>query len=223
LRLPAHHTGSGYICHPHRQPLPGILDDITRLYPLLELEVGTGAGDARVTGSREAPLPLSVDVLDLTAPARVGALTPTGRQLARHGDQNGYLSVATILDSWVRDWRTTRDRGERLPDPEVTVLATWLRVRLDWAAESHPAVADFVTDIRALRGALTTLTGSRPPKPRRLDAPCSGCGQLSLWPAPGEDYAAQCRNPACRRVYTPVEYDRLTRLELAYATRTDTP
>ncbi len=222
LRQPAHHTDGGYICTPHRRPLPGILDDIARMYPLLELEVGTTGDDARVTGSREAPLPLSVDVLDLMAPARYGSVSvprDPDTDLPLYADQIGYVSAASLLGTWVRDWRDLRDRSERLPDDEVAVMAAWLRVRLDWAADCHPAVDDFVAEITGLRGALKALSGEIPPKAKRLNAPCSGCSQLSLWPAPGEDYAAQCKNPACRRVYTDDEYVRLTRLEVAYATR----
>jgi len=222
LQQPPHHTENGYICTPHRRPLPDILDDIARIYPLLELELGTAGSDPHVTGSREAPLPLSVDVLDLTAEARTGALTPIGRELARRGDQIGYLSAATTLDTWVRDWRDLRDRSEGPPEPTVPVLATWLRVRLDWAADCHSAVDEFVVDIRNLRGVLKALAGERPPKPKRLVAPCIGCGQLAMFRVPGEDYAVECRNPDCERIYTEAEYEQLTKIEAAYQSRLET-
>jgi hypothetical protein len=177
-----------------------------------------------VTGSREAPLPLSVDVLDLMAPARYGTVhvpRDPDTDLPLYEDQIGYQPVATVLGSWVRDWRDLRDRGERLPADEIPVLASWLRVRLEWAADSHPAIDEFVTEIRGLRGALKSLTGERPPKPVRIWTPCSGCGQLSLHPAPGDDYPYRCKNPDCRRAYTDAEYERATKLEAAYAKRTE--
>ena len=63
----------------------------------LRLPSGTisklGSGP-RVSGSREAPLPLRVDPLDLMMPARVAAVHDV------LGDQIGQISVASALEIW---------------------------------------------------------------------------------------------------------------------------
>src|SRR5690348_15102502 len=102
------------VCGPCRSRLSGQLRDI----PILceELRDPPGAEPAndlvsvalpaaliagqssapRVQGSREAPIPISVDRLDLLGPADERTVHD------QFGDQIGYQSAATILDSWCR-------------------------------------------------------------------------------------------------------------------------
>ena len=59
--------------------------------------------DATVTGSREAPVPVNLDHLDLTGDVRqhpARALTTTGRTMA--GDQVGHIAAASIRSTTMR-------------------------------------------------------------------------------------------------------------------------
>jgi hypothetical protein len=146
------------VCEPDRAGMPRLLDDIVELYALLPAALMPGSdGGEKVSGSREAPLPLRVDVLDLTMPARTMNLTGHGRH--HLVDQVGTIAVASILDTWVRDWAELR--GDHLPVPTVASLAGWMRERLDWACDEHPAIDDWAAEMRALVGSLRAATGQR--------------------------------------------------------------
>jgi hypothetical protein len=202
---------TGHVCDPCRLPLPGILDDIATLHGQLDLRPATGSAGPRVSGSRDAPLPLNVDALDLGASARVNGVHDD------HGDQIGYPAVASLLDQWVRDWRDMRlaECRERLPGTSVPQLASWLRGRLDWACDHHPAIDEFVAEMRSLRMILRSACGLTEPRPERLVTPCSYCAQLTLVRVHGDhDRPIRCR--ACERRWTEEQYAEWAG-ELAYA------
>lgn len=117
----------------------------------------TSVGE-RVAGTAEPRLPINVDAIDLAGPAR-----PASRALLARGVlgldncQTGELSVATTLDTWVRDWAATR--GEHLPAPTVPWLAHWLANRLEWACGEHLAVDEFATEMRDTVRTLRRVTG----------------------------------------------------------------
>ncbi|GAA0738662.1 hypothetical protein Drose_04295 [Dactylosporangium roseum] len=159
---------------------------------------GQRAG-GRVSGSKERPLPIRVDPLDLTGPARHVWLLGE--------DQVGYESVASVLDFWVRDWREARGGLERLPEPSVPVLAAWLLRRADDAMDAHPAVDECFEDVRRVHGALRAQLGLVDPRPEYLDGvPCKRCGAATLWRVPGSDYASECAIPTCKGLLTEDEY-----------------
>lgn len=174
---------------------------------LTELEVTPGRSPhARVSGSRDRPLPIRVDPVDLAGPVNHGARRLLARgALGLDDDQTGHLSVATVLDGWARDWATAL--GHRLPEPTVPALARWLGDRLDWACDHHDALDEFAADLRELHGTLLALGGTLPPRPEVLPAPCPGCGMLTLVRRDDrigcgagcprlmteDDYAAYCR------------------------------
>lgn len=157
------------VCDPCRSTTRIILRDIIDLYALLpaHLEPSRGQGQ-RVSGSRTAPVPPRLDIVDLTLPARQGSRGPfvRGQIMGMPGppsadqdtpiweadDQIGHLSTATMLDTSVRDWASIR--GEHLPNPTVTELVGWLINRLDWACDEHPAVDECVAEWRDLRATL---------------------------------------------------------------------
>ena len=142
------------------------------------------SGGPKVSGSREAPLPLRVDPLDLSLAAPAGRQRWTPLNLA---DQIGHESVLAILDSWVRDWRDIRNRGEGLPVPAGASLISWLRVRLDWATAQHPAIDDFAEEMHQTRSALRRALGITGGRPDFLDVPCRRCDWLSLGHVPRAD------------------------------------
>lgn len=128
-------------------------------------------GSAPVSGSREAPVPVSLDEVDLTLPANQGSRAPHARAVLGLGDpsglweaddQTGYLSVATELDTWVRDWITySWCPGDHLPVPTVVTLADWLGKRLDVACDRHEGIDDFAGDIYRLLRQCQRIVGER--------------------------------------------------------------
>ena len=61
------------VCDGDRQGLDSMLREIPDLFARLDPSPGAGGGP-KVSGSREAPVPVSVDVVDLTSPARPGSV-----------------------------------------------------------------------------------------------------------------------------------------------------
>lgn len=127
---------------------------------------GAAVGGQHVSGSREAPLPVRVDTIDLTLPANVSPLRPDRRGVIWIDDQTGRVSAATILDTWARDWADGRGLGEYLPAATVPALAAWLANRTDWAGEHHPAIDEYAKEIRDLLGALRAAVGETSDKMR---------------------------------------------------------
>jgi endogenous inhibitor of DNA gyrase (YacG/DUF329 family) len=189
----------GQVCEPCRLPLPALLRDIADLHAHLDLTPGSGSTGPRVSGSHEPPLPLRVDALDLTMPARGGTVHDD------HGDQVGHPAVATVLDQWVDDWRGTRATGEGRPVSTVPALVGWLTVRLDWACEHHPAVDEFVAEMRRLRSTLRAVSGDAPARPQRLTVPCQDCNQLALVRVVARDVRPVCCR-ACGRSWSEEDY-----------------
>lgn len=201
-------TERGQVCDADRTWLDHTLVEIGDLYALLPANMVPGQTQGqRVSGSREAPLPLRVDPLDLTMPARLGAVHDA------LGDQVGLLSVATVLFSWARDWRETRDRGEGPPPATVVDLVAWLRNRLDWACDDHLAVDEFVVEIEALRRKLRAVVGINEIRPEHLDVPCRRCDKLDLHRLPGQD-RVECGSCGC--LLTEDEYGVWVRLLAAH-------
>jgi len=142
------------VCNGCRTWLDRTLVEIVELYALLPANLMPGrAHGQRVSGSREAPLPLRVDPLDLMMPARVAAVHDA------LGDQIGQISVASALDSWARDWQTSIRCGDYLPAPTVVELGRWLRLWLTEACDTHPAVDEFAAEMRRLRVGLAAVVG----------------------------------------------------------------
>lgn len=193
------------VCNGCRARLQSMLGDIWNGYQQLagELMPGQGRGE-RVSGSREAPLPLRVDPLDLTMPARFAAVHDV------RGDQLGYVSVATVLDSWVRDWRDTLRPQQALPRPSVRHLTIWLTHRLDDACDRHSAIDEFAAEMRDLLSAIWRVTGATEVKPEYMDGVvCRRCDLKDLYRLPGQD-RVECQS--CGDLLTEEEYRRWTRL-----------
>jgi hypothetical protein len=156
-----------------------------------------------VTGSRERPLPVSADLLDLKAPARQP--NPTDRARDWPEDQVGRLSAATVLDQIVRDVRDTVCPVQHLPAATVDEMVAWLRNRVDDMCDRHPAIEDIATELRDLRGALRAAAGETEPSPEPCDGvTCDRCDTRSLFRRPGDIYRAECGT--CGTLYNEDEY-----------------
>lgn len=187
------------ICDVDRSKLRSWLGDIPDLFTELQAQQydginGVRAG-GRVSGSKERQLPIRVDPLDLAAPARFVWLDGE--------DQIGYVSVASTLDFWVRDWREARGGREGLPAPYVPALASWLLRRVDDAMDDHPAIDEAWNDVRRIHGALRAQIGLIDVPDYKRGTPCPKCHTLSLVRDNGSDYI-DCR--ACGTLLTPEQY-----------------
>jgi hypothetical protein len=203
-------TDPGYACLNCETRIDRTLADIPDLYALLPAVLAPQQTvGPKVSGSRERPIPINVDVHDLVAPARNGHLTEQARHnLADHGD--GQAAIAATLDSWVQDWRDTRNKGEGRPAPYVPNLVAWLRPRLQWACRYHPAVDEFAREMTAITGQMRRhLRLAR--YTQRLAAPCPSCDLVALHrqvdPVTGADDWISCGG--CGRMWSEQEYARL--------------
>lgn len=175
----------------------------------------TGANGARiggeiVTGTREAPVPVNLDLIDLTLPAHGDNLTIHGKTWWE--DQIGHLSVAMELDLIVRAW--AGELEHRLPAPTVPVLAGWLADRTQWACDHWRGVDVDAQTLSDLRGKLRGVLGETEQRPERMGAPCPSCDRVTLIRRPGED-KVECADEDCRRVLTAEEYATWARMVLA--------
>lgn len=143
------------------------------------LTPGTVAAGGRVSGSRTAPLPLRLETLSLQA---------------RGG-------IVTILQTWIVDFHEhlafRHPRWEGNLQQQCDQAVNRLRILLQWAAEHHPAWAEFASEIRQAVGACRAqVTGETPARrvtvtchcgaPLRitLDTPgrrCDACGNQYGW------------------------------------------
>jgi len=214
-QLPNRTPERGQVCEPDRARIGRNLRDIGDLYQRIDLQPGRAASGSRPTGKPGSRMPLAVDPLDLTMPARIGSVSDS------FGDQIGHDSVASVLDSWVRDWCEVRDRGERLPIPTVAVLVDWLFKRLGWACDEHGAIDEFAGEVKHLCSTLRAVCGETEPRPERLWVPCPRCDLLALRRTPGDAYPIRCAS--CPYAGTEDEYERYTKLCAAAVRRGDLP
>lgn len=174
------------------------------------VEVAAGAvpgqsGAPRVSASKEAPVPVNLDRLDLLTPARTrSSATKDLAYPEQDDDQIGYLSVATTLDGWCRDWAGTR--RESVPAPIVAGQCRWLLDRWDWACDEHPAIDEFAAELADVWHALRRAAGLTMPKPELcVGIPCKSieCDLRTLYRVPGSDFI-ECAS--CGLLLTEDEY-----------------
>jgi hypothetical protein len=122
------------------------------------------------------------------------------------GDQVGPVPTAAFLDEWVGDWAELRGRREYGPQRTVPLMAGWLRARVDWACDHHPAVVDFATElISAVCAVRAALNVSR--RPTWYDKVCAQCKLLALYRRDANAAYIECRN--CGTLVTDAEYEDL--------------
>lgn len=203
----------GLVCNPDRAGIGETLAELATLWRELEQLPLTGLGRqgqaVQVSGSREAPVPISLDLLDLTADARNGSVI-----VRRDTDQTGHLAAPTELDVWVRDWRKRRNLSEHLPPmPTVYQLVKWLTNRLDWACNHHEKIDEFASEIGRLRKTLRrTLQLDTVTRESCKGVACKSCDRMALY---REDGLVTCGY--CKLNYSEKEYRDWVKLEAPYA------
>jgi hypothetical protein len=199
---------SSYACGPCVVALTNLPGDIAVAYCLLDgLEVpGAKTGDGR-SKNPEAPLPLVVDPVDLTAEWRLpqGPIR-LGRLAAEADMQYGHMPVRSSLGTWVAEWCERRGMGEVGPALTVPAMCDWLTVRTDWAVEHHPGLDEYAAQLVRLRTVLHALVGQPEPdeRPQQFPVPCPRCHRMSL--VRRADMAVECKWPDCARVYSETEW-----------------
>lgn len=165
----------------------------TGLYATLQdaLQPTRSVVDARVSGSRSAPLPLRLEALSLSASG----------------------GVVTILQTWLTDWHDQlgwrHPRWEGNLQQQVDQVVKALRVNLEWAATEHPAFADFSAEVASLtRACRAQTTGERPERRITVACPCGGTLRITI------------STPGARCAACSTQYARTDVLELPLAQRT---
>lgn len=198
-------------------------DYINALLP--SASAGNPVRSSPVSGSRNPPIPINVDAVDIMMPARQGSVPATtepamfvesetvlhryirmvdgapeyvveevtGRvrrfavdadgylMFADSLDQIGYLPLAAVLDSWVRDWREARHLGEGLPDANVYGMCQWLHTRIDWACDEHEVVVQFAEEIRDYRSTMAGILGRIDVPDYKVGVACPKCDARALY------------------------------------------
>jgi hypothetical protein len=154
----------------------------------------------RVSGSREAPVPVNLDLLDLTAYPRNAQATKAAKEHPE--DQIGQAAVAYMLDQWCRDWRDEMAFRQSLPEPTVPELARFLVNRVEWACDRHPAIDDFAAEMTRLRAVLRGTLGLTDPPAEFCDGVvCRKCDRYALY---REGDYVECDH--CGLLYSEQEY-----------------
>jgi len=203
------HTGDNRpVCQNCRDRLRATLNDIPDLYTALDDELLGQGGKAgpKVSGTREAPIPGRLDVLNLRGPGSTANMPIA--------DQHGAIPVFAALESWERDWRHCRGLPITGVWPDLptalTSIVRFLDAHLDWAADNHGAIDEFAGDVRGVRQSIKAAQGDRPDTVAIgncpiLDDAGKACGaklRASTW-------HDTIRCPACRTVWERAEWERL--------------
>jgi hypothetical protein len=129
------------------------------------------SGDSGRTGTRTAPTPGRLDVLNLVGPAAVRDVCDP------HGDQAGGRPIIGVLSDWTRIVLEERHIDGPSSWTEQA-LAGWLTAQLGWASTQGWAgemVAELRDLDRAMRGIMSIDLRTRP-----VQRPCPRCDLISL-------------------------------------------
>lgn len=194
----------GLVCAGDERTLDERLGRLVELHALLPFALAPGSGGAeKVSGSRDAPLGVRVDVLDQligTVDRELDAIHDRDR------DQTGVVPLVSWLDQNVRAWAEYAPHGStRLPPPTVSSLTGWLRSRLPWACQTYPGMPDFAAELATYKRHLERALG-QDLRPTRYETPCPYCHVRLLFRKAGGDYI-ECKS--CRRLWKDDEYAQL--------------
>lgn len=160
-------------------------------------------GRVRVTGTRTAPLPVSVELLNLVGPGSPSVTDP-------HGDQIGELPPRWWLLTVAEDWAEQLGYTLRARTT-VAALARWLGNHLDWACDHNEAIADFAGELRRQRGILRNAAGLVAPRPELCEGvACPKCDLRALYRQPSSEFI-HCGT--CPNLLTQEEYDQAVKAQ----------
>jgi hypothetical protein len=199
------------------------LAELADLLPRLPdaLMPGSSGEGPRVSGSREAPLPLRVTTLNLLGPAAGWDRSALDRGDARSGEmQFGDEPLLSVLLGWARivaDLPQLKGQRKVLPTDgtlysmeRLRALRTYLATHHDIAAQQFWA-DDYAADVQAMWRTCRRLLGVVPLR-HHLPAPCPevSCDLMTLWRNDGEDDVyCDTRQGGCGRTWSADDYARL--------------
>lgn len=195
------------------------LNLLEQLHPLLSVELHDRVGAAPAGPGDGEGLPFA-DLLALIGPGSMAR--------DRDAQRNDPPSVVGTLAGWEDDWRGVRGLpGAEYPE-SLSTAAQFLRSSNQWAANRHPAYADYAHELRALLGrvrAALRLVDTPVEMPARciqVDADGTVCGGTLVrdWDDPRPCVHRGGHRPwcdqgglrdrprcvACGRVYSAAEY-----------------
>ncbi|PPS71985.1 MULTISPECIES: hypothetical protein [Streptomyces] len=143
--------------------------------------VQRGGEGERVSASKEAPLPLRLDVLNLLGPSADAVLTGE--------DQEGPVPVVGVLSAWA-DLVTEQTR-QRPVSGTVSGLTQHLLDHVEWACRQE-WIRDFAGEVEGLMKTLRRVSGI---EPVRIPLPviCPTCDLRTMVREEGSGWAAECR------------------------------
>ena len=154
-----------YACNLCADRIDSHLGAIPRLFARLgeHLERGAAATGPAVSGSKTAPIPCRIDVLNLR--------TAAGPVLAP-------------LETWVRDWAEAgyAEIGERgTAAARVTHACGTLRFNLSRAVAEHPAVEEMAGEVASIWRTLSRIVeGETAPRRIAVTCPCQQTLRITL-------------------------------------------
>ncbi|MEE1813514.1 hypothetical protein PUR59_00415 [Streptomyces sp. SP18ES09] len=167
----------------HLGAIPGLFERLDD-----HLARGSSSGGPAVAGSKTAPIPCRLDVLNLR--------TAAGPALAP-------------LETWVRDWAEAgyAEIGERGSSvARVTHACRTLRFNLTRAVNQHPAVEEFAGEMASIWRTLSrTVTGESAPRRIAVTCPCEQTLRITL----------DTRGETCPRCGAEYGHSEVLRLPLA--------
>lgn len=193
LRCTSHlrdHELGRHLCCRCEALVADALTEIPKLYSRLGDHLYRGASNGpAVSGSKAAPLPLRVDVLDL---------------------QMEKGPVLAVLQGWVRDWEFYGHAELAETDTlqeRVNGACRTLRYNLGWAVIHHPAADEFTDEVLSAHRALDRVVNGEAP-PRKVAVTCLRCQQTLR-------ITLDTRGETCPRCGTEYGHSEVLRLPLA--------
>lgn len=179
-----------YACTPCEDRIAVRLGAIPGLFERLgdHLARGSAGGGPAVSGSKTAPAPCRIDVLNLR--------TAAGPVLAP-------------LETWARDWEEAgyAEIGERGSSvARVTHACRTLRFNLSQAVAKHPALEEFAGEVSSIWRTLSRIVeGEAPPRKIAVTCPCKQTLRITL----------DTRGETCPRCGAEYGHSEVLRLPLA--------
>jgi hypothetical protein len=171
-------------CRPCRNRIRGLLlglpEAVVQVW-MARHRVQRGTSSERVSASKEAPIPLRMDVLNLLGPSADAVLSGE--------DQAGPVPVVGVLSAWsdlVSDQTRQKPVGRT-----VSGLTQHLLNHVEWACRQE-WVTDFAEELEGLTKTLRRVSGI---EPVRIPLPviCPTCDLRTMIREEGSGWAAECR------------------------------
>lgn len=197
LRCPRLHCVVCGIEHVDEQTCPGCvgaarddLYEVALMFAALPGQTIDGGHEGKLEAAR--PIPGGESMVMLGPGAQSGEI-----------GKGEHQTTLMVLVGWEDDWRSMlgNEATEKATVPKAT---RFLRDRLDWAAQQHPAFDAFVEEVRAHRAHLEDVLhdGQR----TETGAPCNTCHRPleRSWGATAKDDGWWCAN--CKTALDAAEY-----------------